>query len=296
MQTTSGIRFEHLVEQAPDIIICLDNTQHIRYINPAIEVATGQRRHDFIGVHLKDAPFLTTTCQQLQQAVRKAVKQRAAQKITVALQGATGLRQYEALILQDDQHASHCNSFIYARDITTQIRMEQELSLAATTDSLTGLYNRQQFMVLGGMDLARARRHITPLTMMGIDLDGFSAFNATYGDALGDFILIRVARLMDTMVRTSDFLCRFDSDSFMVSMTNTTLEEALAVGERICVAIQDLSLHCADLDLPITASVAISQMLLGEDDINPLIERIESGLQEAWRSGGNRVICHQPMF
>ncbi len=296
MQTMSGISFEHLVEQSPDIIIRLDSTQHILYINPAIELATGYNRHDFLGVPLKDAPLLTTTCQQLQQAAIKAAEQQAQQRVIFSLKTATGLRQYEALIVQEEQNVTHCNAIIYARDITTQIRMEQELSLAATTDSLTGLYNRQQFMVLGGMDLARARRHITPLTVMGVDLDGFSTFNATYGDALGDFILIQIARLLDKMVRTSDFLCRFDSDSFMISMTNTTLEEALAAGERICAAVRELALHCSDLDLPVTASVCISQMRLGEEDINPLIERIESGLQAAWHNGGNRVICHPDTF
>ncbi|MEZ6241552.1 MAG: GGDEF domain-containing protein [Phycisphaerales bacterium] len=95
---------------------------------------------------------------------------------------------------------------------------EQQRALrdAAFTDHLTGAWNRRYFerYLSAAIDKARAARF--PVTVMVFDIDGFKRYNDEYGHAAGDEILIETVRLLRSVIRPSDRVCRIGGDEFAV--------------------------------------------------------------------------------
>ena len=92
---------------------------------------------------------------------------------------------------------------------------------AATTDELTGLFNRRGFNQLVRFTLSVARRRAEPLTLGWLDLDRFKEINDRYGHEEGDKALKAMAQLMRTSFREADLLVRFGGDEFAVLFADT---------------------------------------------------------------------------
>ena len=92
---------------------------------------------------------------------------------------------------------------------------------AATTDELTGLFNRRGFNQLVRFTLSVARRRAEPLTLGWLDLDRFKEINDRYGHEEGDKALKAMAQLMRASFREADLLVRFGGDEFAVLFADT---------------------------------------------------------------------------
>lgn len=92
---------------------------------------------------------------------------------------------------------------------------------AATTDELTGLFNRRGFNQLVRFTLSVARRRAEPLTLGWLDLDRFKEINDRYGHEEGDKALKVMAQLMRSSFREADLLVRFGGDEFAVLFADT---------------------------------------------------------------------------
>lgn len=105
---------------------------------------------------------------------------------------------------------------------------EKQLALEhlATTDTLTGLFNRS------GLDVQLERAQESGAVAM-IDLDHFKAFNDKYGHVAGDVALMDFAAVLGSGVRPSDKVFRYGGEEFVVVLANTSLREAEAVLSRI---------------------------------------------------------------
>jgi diguanylate cyclase (GGDEF)-like protein len=93
---------------------------------------------------------------------------------------------------------------------------QDQLRRAAFTDELTGAFNRRYFnrFLAAAMDAARARRHT--VTLLVFDIDNFKSYNDRYSHAAGDEILSETVRLLESVIRPSDRVCRVGGDEFAV--------------------------------------------------------------------------------
>lgn len=91
-----------------------------------------------------------------------------------------------------------------------------ELRHAAFTDSLTGAWNRRYFTRFLDAAIEQSRSVRQPLTVLYFDIDGFKQYNDRYGHAAGDEILVETVRLMQSVIRPSDRVCRVGGDEFVV--------------------------------------------------------------------------------
>lgn len=93
---------------------------------------------------------------------------------------------------------------------------QRHLRLAAFTDPLTGAWNRRYFdrYLLAAIDQVRTAR--LPLTVMVFDIDDFKAYNDRFGHDAGDEILVETVRLLRSVIRPSDRVCRIGGDEFAV--------------------------------------------------------------------------------
>jgi diguanylate cyclase (GGDEF)-like protein len=112
-------------------------------------------------------------------------------------------------------------------------RTSERLRQLATTDELTGLYNRRFFLDRWGWEYDRAKRYGRPLACLMIDVNGFKQVNDRLGHLAGDLVLKDVAKELKRALRQSDILARFGGDEFIIALPETSVDQALAVAEKL---------------------------------------------------------------
>ncbi len=110
--------------------------------------------------------------------------------------------------------------------------MVRRLHNLATTDSLTGLFNRHTWDTLFDQELRYAAREGHSLSLMVMDLNKFKRVNDTQGHLAGDRILKKVAAVIRGVVRDSDIAARWGGDEFIVLLRNCDLSEARVMENR----------------------------------------------------------------
>ena len=172
----------------------------------------------------------------------------------------------------------------------TVLIAEDRLRKQATLDPLTGLNNRRHFETLATHVLARSQRDGTPVTLLLCDVDHFKRVNDEHGHAVGDEVLVAVARLLTHNLRDGDVVARWGGEEFVALMPASPLDKTRAVAERIRAALQATPLHVGTgAPLTITLSLGVAQVH-GAQDLHAAIARADKALYEAKNAGRNRVI------
>jgi len=120
--------------------------------------------------------------------------------------------------------------FIFAQDITERIEKEKEIRYLAYKDSLTDLYNRKFFEA--EMDRLDTERQL-PLSIIMGDLNGLKIINDSYGQKMGDQLLIKAAEMLKEVVREDDILARYGGDEFTILLPQTSNKTAKKIVKRI---------------------------------------------------------------
>jgi len=110
---------------------------------------------------------------------------------------------------------------------------KKQLTIEATTDPLTGLFNRRHFSEVSSSSFNVAKRYKQELSIMMLDIDKFKNINDTYGHAIGDKVLISCAKVLMVEARDSDVVARYGGEEFIFLLPHTSLEETSSVAKRI---------------------------------------------------------------
>ncbi len=159
---------------------------------------------------------------------------------------------------------------------------------AATTDGLTGLYNRSATMDrLQAMleELGAIAGHGAVLLL---DIDHFKAINDQLGHGAGDECLRKIGEIVRGTVRSGDTAGRIGGEEFLIVMPGATRDVALTVGERLRLAISLGGMRYAGGD-PVTTSIGVAAATTG-DTPEALLARADKALYEAKRQGRNRIV------
>jgi diguanylate cyclase (GGDEF)-like protein len=159
----------------------------------------------------------------------------------------------------------------------------------ATTDSLTGLHNRQQILESAEREFQRARRFRHPLALLMVDIDNFKQVNDTFGHAAGDQVLLAVATRGRDNLRDIDLLGRYGGDEFVILLVETELDAARRVAERIRQSVADMPVDIGQGPLNVTISVGVA--LFTEECPNwaTLLNDADIALYAAKKVGKNQV-------
>ncbi|MBI5847924.1 MAG: PAS domain S-box protein [Nitrospirae bacterium] len=173
-------------------------------------------------------------------------------------------------------------------DITERKQAEQKLREFAEKDALTGILNRRKFYEILEQEKARAERYARSLSLIMFDIDHFKAVNDTFGHAAGDKVLKKTAAVVIDHIRKSDVLGRIGGEEFAVLATETTVESALALAEKIRAAIENTE-HDTVGTITISIGVSAYDSGLSTDEF---VRRSDEALYAAKNNGRNRVECY----
>ncbi len=188
--------------------------------------------------------------------------------------------------------AKAIGTFLLVRELRRRRAAEAELQSLAQRDPLTALANRRAFDDAIRREWGRAQREITPLSLLFIDIDQFKAYNDAYGHQAGDLALKVVARqIMSALTRPGDLVARYGGEEFVVILPNTELDGAVAVAEKIRLAIQAAGIeHRHSASGWVSASVGVSGLQSeGITDVDALVRAADAAVYRAKRQGRNQV-------
>jgi diguanylate cyclase (GGDEF)-like protein len=159
------------------------------------------------------------------------------------------------------------------------------LERIASTDRLTGAWNRHWLDEAARREIERARRYGTPLSLLMIDVDGFKRINDRHGHAAGDDVLARIAGRLRAEIRATDSLTRWGGEEFIVLAPGTPLPGAATLAENLRRRIEQLALAGIG---PVTISVGVGEYRAGQR-FEDLIAAADAAMYAAKRAGRNRV-------
>lgn len=177
-------------------------------------------------------------------------------------------------------------------------RANKRLEIMATTDALTGLYNRRHFLELAGKELAKAKRFERSLTVAMIDIDHFKKINDEHGHDVGDRVLVEISKRFKAAFRETDIIGRLGGEEFGVCMSDTDHEGAFTSVERVRKAICGeaflISRFRPQENLDVTASIGYSTYAETDKDVAAILRRADHALYKAKRDGRNRAVEAKP--
>lgn len=170
-------------------------------------------------------------------------------------------------------------------------QMAANLASQAHTDSLTAVANRRGFDERFQLEVGRAARAGSPLSLIICDLDRFKAVNDELGHPEGDSALRRAAAAIDANVRAIDMVSRLGGEEFAILLPNASREEAYEVAERVRTGILE---EFADGPVPLTASCGLACAGDGGLAASELFQAADASLYRAKREGRNVTVAYSP--
>lgn len=169
------------------------------------------------------------------------------------------------------------------------VTLNDELSVQARFDSMTGCRNRRYFLEEVDHELKRSARFAFPCCLAVLDIDHFKDVNDEYGHAVGDVLLKHFAQTVGQCLRSSDSLGRLGGEEFALLLPQTSLHGAVELAQRVRAAVECSSARCGRAEVRFTVSIGVEQWRGGNDSVESLVVRADHAMYAAKRDGRNRV-------
>lgn len=168
-------------------------------------------------------------------------------------------------------------------------RYQRRLQEMASTDKLTGLYNRQVFDILIEQALTDYQRTPRPISLLLVDLDHFKRINDRYGHLEGDHVLQELTPLIRSCLRRSDLAFRWGGEEYLLVLRGANADDACTVAEKLRSTVADYKFLVGGNILNITVSIGVAEYAPG-DTVETVLSRADEGLYAAKNMGRNRVV------
>jgi diguanylate cyclase (GGDEF)-like protein len=171
------------------------------------------------------------------------------------------------------------------------------LETLATTDALTGIFNRRQLLTRAAELYTMMQRSQDKMAegiglgVVMIDVDYFKMVNDTHGHLAGDSILHDLTKRIETVLRPYDVFGRYGGEEFMLFLPNTSCEEAKLISCRVLNAVSGQPYQIADQSITVTTSIGCTWTDGSEENLDNILIRVDNLLYEAKRNGRNQVFC-----
>lgn len=156
-------------------------------------------------------------------------------------------------------------------------------------DGLTGCFNRTHAIDTLQVELRRAERAQSSVSLIMLDLDHFKGINDRYGHLAGDAVLATTGRVLRDVLRTSDLKCRYGGEEFLIVLPDTPPDAAHVVAEMLRGVLARTPVPFGAHQVRMTGSFGVVTAGQGETDAEALIAKGDDALYAAKRAGRNCV-------
>jgi diguanylate cyclase (GGDEF)-like protein/PAS domain S-box-containing protein len=289
----------------------------IIYANPKFEELTGYKAEEFLG---KNCRFLNMLHRdQLEiKMIREAIANKAPLQCTVQYFKKDGTPFWNLLTISPikDQLGAVTHFIGIQRDVTKIIETADQLLQAntqlseanqileervvqrtadlerlATTDPLTGFFNRRYWMKRAEIEIASAQRQSAPLSIVMLDIDHSKRINDKFGHPTGDLVLVNLCTEVQKILRTGDTFARIGGEEFVLLLPRADEAFAVQVAERVRALLASMVVRATDqTSFSFTASLGVATLSTADQTIDSLLANVDSALYHAKDAGRNRVM------
>lgn len=285
-------RAQTTLEAIGDSIITVDRRGRIEYLNPAAltlldlkNPPIGEPLHDWLHLideeHHAEIRLVGDTSAALQavERTRALLLRPSGHEIPVKY----SLSDLHSAVGDVDGRV------VLLHDISAERRVQQQLSLKARHDPLTGLVNRHEFeerleRLVQGLAHGQALH-----ALLFMDLDRFKRVNDACGHAAGDELLRQLSTLLMTRIRGRDTLARLGGDEFALILEHCPPEEAQQVAEKLREAVQHFRFAWHEQVFSVGVSIGLVSIAPGACEPVGLLAAADHACYEAKNGGRNRV-------
>jgi len=294
--------YRSLVDSSPDIIYTLNHEGKITFVNDRVQQLLGFSREELIGKH-----YSVLVHEEDLERARYAFndrrgEERAARNVELRLKSNLGsgidrtfsntlmtisLNAIGMHVPEQEVKQEVFGTYGVARDITDRKRAEEVISYQAYHDILTDLPNRMLFKDRLGLAVIQAKRKLTELAVMFVDLDRFKLVNDTLGHVKGDELLQQVAQRLKDCLRRGDTLARQGGDEFTIILPELRdRQDAKAIADKFLESLHrpfDLDGH----EVHISASIGIAIYPGDGETIDELLRHADIAMYQVKALGKN---------
>jgi diguanylate cyclase (GGDEF)-like protein len=175
-------------------------------------------------------------------------------------------------------------------DKTDIARGTAQIEQLATTDAMTGVYNRCHFLALADAEWDRFQRYHRPLSLMLFDIDHFKSINDHFGHEIGDRVMWQIVDLCRASKRNPDIIGRMGSDEFAVLLPESDLAQAKIVADRLRQEFAANPPFAEGVRIAVTVSIGVAEATLSMSNAGALMKLAEQSLYQAKAGGRNRTV------
>ncbi|CAM4031218.1 bifunctional diguanylate cyclase/phosphodiesterase [Paenibacillus alkaliterrae] len=293
---TSERKFRSVFESANDAIVLADSKGTIISWNKGARLIFGYEEEEVLGKNIQ-----IIIPERYRAAHRKGMERYIStgkpQIIgkTVELQGLRKDRSEFPIELSLATWVEEENTYFSSsiRDITERKKAEEKINQMVYLDPLTGLSNRHLLNDRLTQALDQARENKQNIGIMFIDLDRFKYINDTLGHAMGDRLLIEVAKRIHACLDKADTISRQGGDEFIVLLPNTTADEVTKIAHKIVDQFTQ-SFELNEHEMFVTPSIGISLYPSDGLDMETLIKNADTAMYRVKEQGKNNFRFYTP--
>ncbi len=174
-----------------------------------------------------------------------------------------------------------------SKDVTKEVKLQEQLETLATVDALTGIANRYSINKSIEDELKRAKRYNKHFSLLMFDIDFFKKVNDTHGHDIGDIVLKEFSQIISSSIRDTDMFGRWGGEEFMLLIPNEEIHVAQKLADKLR---KQVKAHYFEDVEHITVSIGITHCD-GHSEKEALLKRVDEALYEAKESGRDRVVA-----
>jgi diguanylate cyclase (GGDEF)-like protein/PAS domain S-box-containing protein len=290
-----------ITDNLPVAITYLDAEQRYRFVNRTGLDWLGRSAADVIGQRIGDI-LRPIAYERRRENIEVGL---TGKRVTFEAESVTGdvTRILHYVYIPDiESDGRVAGLYGLATDVSALKNVEQQLSLLVRSDVLTGVANRYSFNEAMPLALSRARRSMSGLALMYLDIDHFKSINDSLGHAVGDEVLKAFAKRLQQSVRATDTVARLGGDEFVVILEGVNgADEPQVVARKIIANVaRPLEVQGRTLTITTSIGVAFRRAILAADSATSeaLIGRADAALYAAKKAGRNtwRVISEDVLL
>lgn len=279
-----------------DAVITTDQNGRVESLNPTAEHLTGWTLAEVSGRGIAEVfqPVSSIALDPVEDPVLRCLAEGCALSsgfhiVLVSRGGGRHYIEYSAapIRLPNGQILGAVLTF---RDVSEARRLVDNLSHQAGHDALTGLANRTEFETRLRMALERAKERGISSGLLYMDLDQFKIVNDSCGHGAGDELLRQVTAVLRGHVRERDTLARLGGDEFALLIEHCSVDEAMAVANKILTAVRGYRFHCDGRSFQVGVSVGVVVMDQASESTEQVLKLADGACYLAKEGGRNRVV------